>query len=265
MTMGKTINEMTKREKLHYAREAISGGKSRGDVAAELGYSTYRSLDNAFRLEGYTFDKVTGNYYINEETSSTQNINLRVSKADEVVALFAKGKWNAKEIAEKLDFENTRSLALYMTSKGYVWNADRDNYILEKGSSTAFGATGAAPRDHENQSESSRVLAVPSTTESGAMGRYLPLLHYLEENQEILMGLIEKVVTEAAPKGLPRYSIPGINVTKSVHMSNQLDQMVRDYSSEKKIAQRDLFEVALVRFFLEFGYEREVTTLLENG
>lgn len=263
--MEKAIHEMTKREKLQFAREEMSRGRTREEVAASLGYSTYRSLDNAFRLEGYLFDKESGNYVLNGQANSTQDINIRSNKADEVIALFAKQKWNAKEIAEKLDFENARSLALYMTSKGYAWDSTKSNYILEKESSSEIGATGAAPEDHENQSESRNVLPFTPTSSLGEMERYLPLLRYLEENQDVLMELMDKKVEEMAPKGLPRYSIPGINVTKSVHMSNQLDQMVRDYSSEKKIAQRDIFEIALVRFFMEYGYEREVTTLLERS
>ncbi len=262
--MEKAIHELTKREKLQLAREEISRGKSREEVAADLGYSTYRSLDNAFRLEGYTFDKSIGNYILNGQNSSTQSVNFRVSKADEVVALFAKKQWNAKEIAEKLDFENARALALYMTSKGYVWDADRNNYILDQEPGPEVVATGAAPKDHEDDVEG--VVAFPSTSELGSLGRYLPLLQYLDENQQVLVELIDKMsVQSKGAQGLPRYSVPGIFVTKSVHMSNQLDQMIRDYSKEKNIAQRDIFEIALVRFFLEFGYEREVTTMLERG
>jgi hypothetical protein len=34
-----------------------------------------------------------------------------------------------------------------------------------------------------------------------------------------------------------------------VHMVNTLDQMAREFSKEKNISQRDLFEVALIEFF----------------
>ncbi|UTW68535.1 hypothetical protein KHA80_13110 [Anaerobacillus sp. HL2] len=66
--------------------------------------------------------------------------------------------------------------------------------------------------------------------------------------------MIDKVSVQAKrPQGASEV-LSSVNlVTKSVHMSNQLDQMVRDYSSEKNIAQRDIFEIALVRFFLEFA------------
>lgn len=44
-------------------------------------------------------------------------------------------------------------------------------------------------------------------------------------------------------------------------MTNTLDQLVRDYSREKNISQRDVFTVALIDFFRRYGYEREVETL----
>jgi hypothetical protein len=56
----------------------------------------------------------------------------------------------------------------------------------------------------------------------------------------------------------------GVFVTKSVHMTNTLDQLVREYSKEKNISQRDIFSVALIEFFRRYGYEREINTLLEK-
>jgi hypothetical protein len=40
---------------------------------------------------------------------------------------------------------------------------------------------------------------------------------------------------------------------------------VRDFSKEKKISQREIFEVALVEFFRRYGYEREIETLLGSS
>ncbi len=48
-------------------------------------------------------------------------------------------------------------------------------------------------------------------------------------------------------------------------MTNTLDQMVRDFSKEKNINQREIFEVALIEFFQKYGYAREVETLLQQN
>jgi hypothetical protein len=64
---------------------------------------------------------------------------------------------------------------------------------------------------------------------------------------------------------IPRYALPGAFVTKSVHMTNTLDQMVRDYSKEKNINQREIFEVALIEFFQKYGFECEVEAMLKHS
>lgn len=250
MEKAKQIVSMSKREKLQYAKEEISRGRSREEVAKELGYSTYRSLDNAFRLEGYSFDKTIGNYILNVGNEQSSELHLKTSKADEVIALFAKKKWNAKKIAEKLEFENTRALALYMTSKGYVWNAKRENYMLE------------SPEMKEERDEENEEVTSAQPIEYGGNEDFF---EYLQQNENVIRQLIEGAKDGKQLEGIPRFSVPGIFITKSVHMSNQLDKMVRDFSAEKNISQRDIFEVALIRFFQDFGFEREVQTLLARG
>lgn len=244
---------MSKREKLQYAIVEIDKGRGREEVAQELGYTTYRSLDNAFRLDGYYYDKELGNYVLQINKDKSSDVKIRTSKADDVIALFAMKKLNGKEIAEKLGFENARILALYMKSKGYVWDAERNNYVLE-GSSEVKSSNDV--KQHIVSDDQDCAIGNEETGD---------LLKYLEENELILKQLIEMAKGKCEePKGIPRYGVPGIFITKSVHMSNQLDQMVRDFSSEKNIAQRDIFEVALIHFFQEFGYEREVKVLLER-
>lgn len=75
---------------------------------------------------------------------------------------------------------------------------------------------------------------------------YLPLLKMLKENQDKLSNLL-KVPCDFGK--IPRYLIPGTFICKTVHMVNTLDQMAREFSKEKNISQRDLFEVALIEFF----------------
>ena len=52
---------------------------------------------------------------------------------------------------------------------------------------------------------------------------------------------------------VPRYIVPGIATTKTVHMMNTLVQLVADFSQEKNITQREIFEVALIEFFKSTG------------
>ena len=81
-------------------------------------------------------------------------------------------------------------------------------------------------------------------------------------NKEGLQSLLGASVASGQ---IPRFTLQGLFVTKSVHMTNTLDQMVRDFSKEKNINQREIFEVALIEFFQKYGYAREVETLLKQN
>lgn len=99
----------------------------------------------------------------------------------------------------------------------------------------------------------------------GISGDYKELLDYLLEKEEILKQLLDEKEAIETDGIIPRYAIPGVFVTKSVHMTNHLDQLVRDFSKEKNISQRELFEVALVEFFQKYGYKEEIDRLMEQN
>jgi len=64
---------------------------------------------------------------------------------------------------------------------------------------------------------------------------------------------------------IPHYNFHGGNtITKSVSMSSNLDQLIRDFSSEMGVSQRVIFEAALIQFMEHYGYGKQVKALLEG-
>jgi hypothetical protein len=91
--------------------------------------------------------------------------------------------------------------------------------------------------------------------------RFLPLLEYLEDNKDQLEHLLQ--TTDS--KQIPHYNFQGGNtITKSVSISSNLDQLIRDFAKEMGVSQRVIFEVALIQFMERYGYGRQVGILL-NG
>jgi hypothetical protein len=45
-------------------------------------------------------------------------------------------------------------------------------------------------------------------------------------------------------------------------MSNHLDQMIRDFSDEMNITQKEIFEIAMIDFLKKYGYHKEVNVML---
>lgn len=191
---------------------------------------------------------------------------LRSSKVATVISMFQKEGADAKTIAKRLGFADHRDLANYMKAKGYRWSSEQGNYQrvygqLQERAEGRSEATEELQDSPPGGDEAANTPIAPRMTRPDAaqLERYLPLLEMLERNKDRLVDLI---VPGAESGKVPRYAVPGIFVTKSVHMTNTLDSLVREYSKEKNISQRDIFAVALIEFFRRYGYEREIETLL---
>ena len=153
-----------------------------------------------------------------------------------------------------------------MLAKGYVWDDEAENYA--KGTDVADDS----PIDVEVISEDA-TETIPTVTIGTATGlalsleeqfllkQALPLLQQLLENQGTLEKLMNcrEVDEEVA---LPNFNIPGSYITKCVHMTDLMGQMVKDYSIQNNVSQKIVFEVAMVEFFRKHGFVREINTLL---
>jgi hypothetical protein len=96
---------------------------------------------------------------------------------------------------------------------------------------------------------------VPTVEATVGLERFLPLLEYLEDNKDQLKHLLQ--TTDS--KQIPHYNFQGGNtITKSVSMSSNLDQLIRDFAKEMGVSQRVIFEAALIQFMERYGYARQV-------
>lgn len=93
-------------------------------------------MDNFVRRQGYSWDGRRNMYYLPEEGNNgrcARTPSSAKSKAGEVILQFSKGEQDSKEIARALGFDGNRDLAIYMTTKGYLWDEAKGNYILGSG------------------------------------------------------------------------------------------------------------------------------------
>ncbi|MCM3081924.1 hypothetical protein [Brevibacillus invocatus] len=246
-------------ERVNEILRGLTEGKTREELAERYEYSDYRSLDMYMRRRNFTWDRQRLNYVPAHSRLDGQDLDLLVSessKAAQVISLFKKEGADAKTISKRLGFGDHRELAAYMKGKGYVWSADKSNYIKQMGVQQELTACNEGNDDTNEHAYSSLNTTM---SELPGLAHFLPILEMLDRNRDRLVDLL----TPASETGnIPRYVIPGVFVTKSVHMTNTLDQLVRDFSREKNVSQRDIFVVALVEFFRRYGYEREMETLL---
>lgn len=239
-----------------YILKCLMQGITREDLALKLNHKNYRTLDMYMRRRGYFWDSEKQIY--TKKINSNTNIDYEspsFSKTEKIISLFNAGL-EPLEIAKKSGMADHRAMATYMKSKGYVWSPEKHNYILLKGKLTSeehidFKET---VEDCDRDNHSSEIENLPSN-ELNKLETLIPMLEMINKNKEKLAELL------CTNSTLPRYSVGGITITKSLCMSHSLSQLVKEFSKEKNISQREIFEIAVIEFLKKYGYENEINAL----
>lgn len=254
-------------ERVNEILRGMVEGKTRDELAKELGHKNYKTLDIYMRRKNFMWDRFKQAYvpiHTSTEKWDPSKDLMKSTMESTILSLFQKEGADAKTIAKRMGFQDHRELATYMRAKGYKWCSDTKNYVKEYGKldeqerkyiESEMKVMVSSLEEQEGPSITNRAGHTPSNQ----LDQYLSLLELLERNRGRLIDLI---VPGSESGKVPRYAVPGVFVTKSVHMTNTLDQLVREYSKEKNISQRDIFAVALIEFFKRYGYEREISTLI---
>ncbi|WP_052488098.1 hypothetical protein [Gordoniibacillus kamchatkensis] len=171
-------------------------------------------------------------------------------KEVQIIAMFQQGL-EAKEVAKRLHFADHRQMANYMKSLGYVWNSEKKNYESTVHVETEEEAKQFAATSGQDQTELENLDWSPE--------RMTSFLTFFEANKDTL---VEIVKNHGPLSELPRYVIPGVYTTKSVYMNHNIDMLAREFSEEKNISQRDIFEIALIDFFKKYGFSARVKVLM---
>lgn len=241
-------------DKVNEYLRALAEGKTRDEIAAAEGNNSWKSVDMYMRRRHFQWDSHRQTY-VPKATETVEWQIVDSSKAGTIIALLKKNTGHPKQVANRVGFKDHKEMAQYMHSKGYEWNSEKNNYVKQVGLVT--------PEEQEvitsQQLERQETIAVLSNPENSNLSRFVPLLELLSKNKDRLLDLI---MPQTQVGTIPRYVVPGIPTTKTVHMMNTLIQLVSDFSKEKNITQREIFEVALIEFFKKYGYENEMERLL---
>lgn len=243
-------------EKVIQILDLLEQGLSREEVAEQFRYASHRSMDEYMRRKNFRWGRQDETYV--EANAAGRPIVPQVTlfpseKVRRIVNEFEKETTNPREIAMKLGFENHFEMSNYMTSKGFEWSNEAVNYVESSTDQNSSDATDCDDATSE---------VVTSANTNGNQKQYLHLLQWLSENKDAIESVIEASVATGASRQIPRFTLPGLFITKSVHMTNVLDQMIRDFSKEKNINQREIFEVVLIEFMQKYGLRKEVDMLL---
>ncbi|MFZ5968238.1 MAG: hypothetical protein ACOYVK_13825 [Bacillota bacterium] len=241
-------------KKMEYIMNQAASGKTNKEIAEELGYKDVHNLYVFMRRKGYVWNSNKGLYVVKgekqEEASQEVMEDTPTGKIGSIILMFAK-KMDGKEIAKSLKFSSYQEMADYMKSKGYQWDSKKGNYIK-----TVVEVKAEPVKEEHPQAE--------QTTEEQAynksiMEEYGDILKLLKANKDKLTKIFKAV--ESNPS-IPRYTLSGFNIPKTISIASSLDRIVKEFSEEKNISQKDIVEVALVDFLKKYGYESQVKEAL---
>lgn len=244
-----------------YILKCLMQGITREDLAAKLNHKNYRTLDMYMRRRGYFWDSERQTYI--KKTNPNINTNYEYSnfgKVEKIISLFDTGL-EPLDIAKKVGMADHRAMAEYMKSKGYIWSHEKHNYIPLKGE--IMSEQHIDFKDDLEKSDYNKVSAQNQNSphdELEKLENLLPMLEMISRNKENLAELL----CISSSTTLPRYSVGGITITKSLCMSHSLSQLVKEFSKEKNISQREIFEISIIEFLKKYGYENEVNALFSS-
>lgn len=200
---------------------------TREQLAEQLGYANYRSLDKYMKRKQFTWYPSRNNYFPNKGKKPENDPALGhqvKGRVLSIISLLQRGI-EPREIAKQLKFSDHREMAKYMRIKGYEWNEVQSTYVLKASSNVVIEmpSSPSEPREPKSQPE--------VVTGGKSLEHYIPILQILESNHHKLLQLLESQENDSGV--IPRYVMPGVYVTKSVHMVYGLDQLVREFTRRR--------------------------------
>jgi hypothetical protein len=240
-------------KKMDDIKSLAESGKTRKEIAQELGYKGVDGLNAFVSRYGHKWDDKRNIYIVKDEKQEEPEEDIQDSSPDKVRRIISmlSEKIDGKEIAKILKFRNHQDMADYMKSLGYIWDCNKNNYIK-------------AVMIKEKTVESQKKIKdnAPSCTEGkcDCMSKYGDILKLLDENKNKLPGMLKSFNTEE--ECIPRYTLQGYNIGKSLSIVSSLDNLIKDYSKDKNIPQKQIIEVAIVEFLKKYGYSNQVKEML---
>ncbi|NMM65132.1 hypothetical protein HBE96_21340 [Clostridium sp. P21] len=248
--MGEAVKKAMYDDKVELILKGLTEGKSREELSEELRYKNYKSLDMYMRRKNWRWNQRTENYE-EEVPKATFEDNLNQAKTigtkvGRVIDLFDSGVEDPMEVAKKTGFKNHIEMANHMINKNYVWNDELGNYVMKTGKL----------EDKHDKLVTEQTLNI---TEEIDIKQFIPILKVLQNNKD---KIVENLTPELQTNKIPTYLVPGIATILSAQMMSSLKFLLREFSNEKNITQRQILEVALIEFFNKYGYSYRVKEML---
>jgi len=257
MKKEKAKRKFDPEERVEAIKAGLKEGKTRKEIAAELGYTNWRGMDTFMRRRDYRWD---GEFYIPKDWVPGRGRDILPSRVRQVVENLEGENPDPMEAAKKAGFRDMQEMADYMGEMGYVWSADLKRYIPKEESE----GKEVVPKETRKEDTEEETTPGPVEAEGNGLGeleKYIPLLEFLASNQSELEEILKN--GHAKQNGqIARYTVPGAGKSKTIYMSERTVDLLERFCDSRGMSQRELVETALIQFLLDNGYESEVEKAL---
>jgi hypothetical protein len=144
-----------------------------------------------------------------------------------------------------MGFQDNKVMADFMRQNGFEWSTEKRNYVPQR-----------ETRQDEEAVDNERSRSFGNIEPAINWAEFVPLLQFLNDNRGRLYTLLDQ--TPPRTLSVPRFGVGGGHTIKSVQLATTLEELVRDFSNERKMSQREIFEVALIQFFYRYGFGKRV-------
>lgn len=217
----------------------LENGKTREEIAAHYGNSTWKSIDMYMRRRGFSWDSEAKTYVEeveNDAPSATEEAVHIHTKAAQIVRMLDVKHPDPRGVANKQGFETVDEMGEYMKSQGYIWSNKTMNYEYDEDIAPA-----KEPSDEE--------LAVDGFTAS-----HLQFLNQLMKHKDHFL----EWVTYQENGRVPLYKFRGTPAQKTLTMTSSSVALLNDFGDEFSVHQKVIVEAALAEYFQKYGYGEQV-------
>ena len=227
------------------------------EVAEMYGYKNIKVLKSIMNRNKYSWSKLEKTFIRKIEDKTVVYTPIASTLHGKIILALSKNDGNLQETLKVTKFTTVPDLANYMTENCYKWDSKIKNY-------TQIASIKYVNEDEENKSD----VIIPISKETrkdntqnnehdGIDNEYC--LNFIKDNLEQLKLLLS--INEVDPNGMPRYCVPGINITKSLYMVNSVSDLISRFSIERNISQKEMAEIAFIEFFRKYGYKVEINNM----
>jgi len=241
-------NDAVMDQRVKEVLKGLEAGNSREEISKRYDYSSHRSLDQYMRRRNFHWNGDNQMYEPVEndtEVKKKDTTTITDGKILRILASFDTEYPNPKKIAEDLEFENYDALTNYMLKKNFRWDSGKKSYVKS-----------------EETIQSNADVGIDEDVDVGIDGKTKnEFIDYLYDNRKVIKRLISN---NMRGKDLPNYLVTGDTSTKTIYMSTKLSALMKEYSDEKNISQRQVVESALIEFLKTYGFRKEIDHLIKK-